>query len=44
MLMIAMAFAAQATVLPDRPWTYVSAEEARQTPCPAAVPARGWTL
>lgn len=39
MLMIAMAFAAQATVLPELPWTYVSAEAARQTPCPVAVSA-----
>ncbi|WP_313102480.1 hypothetical protein [Brevundimonas sp.] len=39
MLMIAMAFAAQTTVLPELPRTYVSAEAARQTPCPVAVSA-----
>lgn len=39
MLMIVMALAAQATVVPDLPWTYVPAEAAGQIPCPIILAA-----
>ncbi|MGO4409779.1 MULTISPECIES: hypothetical protein [unclassified Brevundimonas] len=43
MLTIVMALAAQATVVPDLPWTYVPAEAAGQVPCPVAISAPAHT-